>query len=61
MVEYLRFKDEKTWKAEFFSQGDEIRLLREACPLIRNGNQYRFIHQSLLEYCLTLAVFDPQE
>ncbi|KAF9177808.1 hypothetical protein BGZ51_008355, partial [Haplosporangium sp. Z 767] len=61
VVEYLRFKDERTWKIAFFSQEDENRLLREACPLIRNGNQYRFIHQSLLEYCFTLAVFDPQE
>ncbi|KAF9176983.1 hypothetical protein BGZ51_009329, partial [Haplosporangium sp. Z 767] len=61
VVEYLRYRDEGTWKSAFFSREDEIRLLREACPLVRNGNQYRFIHQSLLEYCLTLAVFDPQE
>ncbi|KAF9177108.1 hypothetical protein BGZ51_009169, partial [Haplosporangium sp. Z 767] len=57
----MRFRDEKPWKSAFFSRDDEIRLLREACPLIRNGNQYQFIHQSLLEYCFTLAVFDPQE
>ncbi|KAF9176902.1 hypothetical protein BGZ51_009439, partial [Haplosporangium sp. Z 767] len=61
VVEYLRFRDERTWKTVFFGQEDEIHLLREACPLIRNGNQYRFIHQSLLEYCFTLAVLDPQE
>ncbi|KAF9176501.1 hypothetical protein BGZ51_000523, partial [Haplosporangium sp. Z 767] len=61
VVKYMRFKDERTWKAAFFGQDDEIHLLREACPLTRNGNQYRFIHQSLLEYCFTLAVFDPQE
>ncbi|KAF9176523.1 hypothetical protein BGZ51_000416, partial [Haplosporangium sp. Z 767] len=61
IVEYLRSNDERAWKTAFFGLEDKIRLLREACPLIRNGNQYRFIHQSLLEYCFTLAVFDPQE
>ncbi|KAK3823420.1 MAG: WD40-repeat-containing domain protein [Benniella sp.] len=35
-------------------------LLREACPLRRNGNQHRFIHRSLLEYGLARAIFDPQ-
>ncbi|KAG0208213.1 hypothetical protein BGX28_000740 [Mortierella sp. GBA30] len=61
VVEYLRFRDEGTWKTAFLSREYEIQILREACPLIRSGNQYRFIHRSLLEYCLALAVFDPQE
>ncbi|KAG0249051.1 hypothetical protein BG011_009627, partial [Mortierella polycephala] len=61
VVEYSRLRDEGTWKTEFFSREDEIYLLREACPLVRNGSQYRFIHRSLLEYCFTLTVFDPQE
>jgi len=61
IVEYSRYKDEHSWKAEFFGRDDEKQLLREACPLTRNGNQYRFIHRSLLEYGLTLAVFDPQD
>ncbi|KAG0241990.1 hypothetical protein BG011_003397, partial [Mortierella polycephala] len=61
VVEYSRLRDKETWKTAFFSRDDETHLLREACPLIRNGNQFRFIHQSLLEYCFTLAVFDPQE
>ncbi|KAF9974311.1 hypothetical protein BGZ75_000886, partial [Mortierella antarctica] len=61
IVEYSRFKDSDTWKAEFFCREDENRrLLREACPLVRSGNQYRFVHKSLLEYCFTRAVFDPQ-
>ncbi|CAO3572267.1 unnamed protein product [Mortierella alpina] len=60
IVEYSRFKDANTWKAEFFCREDESRLLREACPLVRNGNQYRFMHKSLLEFCFTLAVFNPQ-
>jgi len=61
IVRYSRYKDESTWKADFFSREDEKQLLREACPLIRNGNQHRFIHRSLLEYGLALAVFDPQD
>ncbi|KAK3824946.1 MAG: WD40-repeat-containing domain protein [Benniella sp.] len=61
IVRYSRYKDENTWKVEFFSREEEIQLLREACPLIRNGNQYRFIHRSLLEYGLALAAFDPQD
>ncbi|KAK3807066.1 MAG: hypothetical protein J3Q66DRAFT_419040 [Benniella sp.] len=61
IVEYSRYKDERSWKAEFFSRDDEKQLLREACPLTRNGNQYRFIHRSLLEYGLALAVFDPHD
>ncbi|KAF9952076.1 hypothetical protein BGZ72_006555 [Mortierella alpina] len=61
VVEYLRFRDEKTWKAAFFQREHEMRILREACPLIRSDNQYRFIHRSLLEYCFALTVFDPQE
>jgi len=59
IVEYSRFVDGKSWKAEFFGQEDK-RILREACPLTRNGNQHRFIHRSLLEYGLALSIFDPQ-
>ncbi|KAK3807695.1 MAG: WD40-repeat-containing domain protein [Benniella sp.] len=61
VVKYSRFKDEETWKAEFFSRDEEKQLLREAIPLTRSGNQHRFIHRSLLEYGLTLAIFDPQD
>ncbi|KAK3823441.1 MAG: WD40-repeat-containing domain protein [Benniella sp.] len=60
IVEYSRFVDGESWKAEFFGQEDKG-LLREACPLTRNGNQHRFIHRSLLEYGLARAVFDPQD
>ncbi|KAK3809436.1 MAG: hypothetical protein J3Q66DRAFT_405440 [Benniella sp.] len=60
IVEYSRLIDKWSWKAEFFS-GEDNQLLREACPLIRNGCQHRFIHRSLLEYGLTRAIFDPQE
>ncbi|KAK3823326.1 MAG: hypothetical protein J3Q66DRAFT_437708 [Benniella sp.] len=61
VVSYSRFKDEGSWKSAFFSRNDEKQLLRAACPLTRSGNQHRFIHRSLLEYGLTLAIFDPYD
>ncbi|KAK3814025.1 MAG: WD40-repeat-containing domain protein [Benniella sp.] len=61
VVRYSRYKDHGTWKAEFFCREEEKQLLREACPLVRNGNQHRFIHRTLLEYGVSLAVFDPQD
>jgi len=60
VVEYSQLKDEGSWKDAFFSQKNK-QLLLEASPLTRNGNQYRFIHRSLLDYGLALAVFDPQD
>jgi len=61
VVSYSRFKDGGSWKTEFFSREDEKHLLREACPLTRNSNQHRFIHRSLLEYGVALAIFDPHD
>ncbi|KAK3811110.1 MAG: hypothetical protein J3Q66DRAFT_443360 [Benniella sp.] len=61
IVTYSRYKDDKSWKAPFFSREEETQILREVCPLVRNGNQHRFIHRSLLEYGVALAIFDPQE
>ncbi|KAG0240229.1 hypothetical protein BGX31_002162 [Mortierella sp. GBA43] len=61
VVEYSRFNDENSWKAKFFKRDDETKLLREACPLSRSGSQYKFVHRTLLEYALTLAVFDPRD
>ncbi|KAG0216951.1 hypothetical protein BGX31_000395 [Mortierella sp. GBA43] len=49
IVSYSRYKEESSWKTEFFSREEEKQLLREACPLVRSGNQHRFIHRSLLE------------
>ena len=60
VVEYSQLKDEGSWKDAFFSHKNK-QLLLEASPLARNGNQYRFIHRSLLDYGLALAVFDPQD
>ncbi|KAG0363413.1 hypothetical protein BGZ54_008164, partial [Gamsiella multidivaricata] len=61
VVAYSHKRDKGTWKEQFFSREDENQLLLEACPLTRSGNQYRFIHRSLLEYCIARAVFEPQE
>ncbi|KAG0049189.1 hypothetical protein BGZ83_005992 [Gryganskiella cystojenkinii] len=60
VIEYSRMEDETSWKDKFFGREDEMQILRDACPLIRSGNQYRFVHRSILEYALARAVFEPQ-
>ncbi|KAG0310293.1 hypothetical protein BGZ99_000468, partial [Dissophora globulifera] len=60
VIKYSRLHKGKSWKDEFFGDEDEKRLLRESCPLKRNGDQYQFIHRSILEYGLTRAIFEPQ-
>ncbi|KAF8978613.1 hypothetical protein BGZ46_006274 [Entomortierella lignicola] len=59
VIKYLEQQDLKTWKARFFNMRDENCLLQQSIPLIRNGGQYRFLHRSVLEHGLTLAIFDP--
>ncbi|KAG0233891.1 hypothetical protein BGX31_004752 [Mortierella sp. GBA43] len=61
IVNYARYSDKGGWKAKFFGWDDEKQLLLKACPLVRNGNQYRFVHQTVLEYAFSLAVFDPED
>ncbi|KAG0225833.1 hypothetical protein BGX31_007488 [Mortierella sp. GBA43] len=61
IVGYARYKDDGTWKTNFFGREDEKQILLAACPLKRTGNQHRFIHRSVLEYGLALAVFDPRD
>ncbi|KAG0021803.1 hypothetical protein BGZ80_001682 [Entomortierella chlamydospora] len=61
VVNYLEYRDRKTWKEEFFSDRDGKNLLREAIPLARNGDQYQFIHKSVQEYGMALAVYDPSD
>ncbi|KAF9351465.1 hypothetical protein BGX26_010549 [Mortierella sp. AD094] len=61
VVNYLEYRDRRTWKEEFFSDRDGKHLLREAIPLTRNGDQYRFIHKSVQEYGMALAVYDPND
>ncbi|KAF9897849.1 hypothetical protein BX616_004885, partial [Lobosporangium transversale] len=60
VVEYSPFKDKGTWKEAYFSKENRRNLLREASPLTRTGNQYRFLHRSILEYCLVRSIFEPQ-
>ncbi|KAF9352196.1 hypothetical protein BGX26_009934, partial [Mortierella sp. AD094] len=61
VVSYLEYRDRRTWKEEFFSDRDGKHLLREAIPLARNGDQYQFIHKSVQEYGMALAVYDPSD
>ncbi len=57
IVEYSMYKDEGSWKDTFFAHTAKLQLLRNAWPLIRSGNRYRFIHKSLLEYFAARALF----
>ncbi|KAG0020776.1 hypothetical protein BGZ80_003616 [Entomortierella chlamydospora] len=59
VVSYSEPHDHSTWKQRFFDNNNGNNLLREAVPLTRNSDQYRFIHKSVLEYGLSLAIFDP--
>ncbi|KAF9995613.1 hypothetical protein BGZ80_007469, partial [Entomortierella chlamydospora] len=61
VVHYPGHDGQASWKKAFFGNRDGSHLLREVIPLTRNGNQYRFIHKSLLEYGLSLAVFGPSK
>ncbi|KAG9063893.1 hypothetical protein KI688_004007 [Linnemannia hyalina] len=59
VVQYVHAKDKDTWKAEFFGAEPDIKLLRDSCPLTRTGNQYRFVHRSVLEYCFSCVIYTP--
>ncbi|KAG0067435.1 hypothetical protein BGZ89_006086 [Linnemannia elongata] len=61
VVEYTHRNDKGSWKMEFFSPDIEPTLLREASPLTKAGIQHWFIHKSLLDYFLSLAIFDPDD
>ncbi|KAF9433415.1 hypothetical protein BGZ76_009496, partial [Entomortierella beljakovae] len=61
VVTYSGIRDRMTWKNEFFRTGGEKSFMVQAVPLFCNGDQFRFIHKSVLEYALTLAVFDPND
>jgi WD40 repeat protein len=59
VVKYVHLSDKNSWRAEFFGPQPEIRLLRESSPLTRTGNQFRFVHRSMLEYFLSRAIYSP--
>ncbi|KAF8952758.1 hypothetical protein BGZ46_003380, partial [Entomortierella lignicola] len=55
---YSNKKGQNSWQAEFFNKKVGNHILQQAIPLIRSEKQYRFLHKSILEYGLTLSVFD---
>ncbi|KAG0318080.1 hypothetical protein BGZ97_004367 [Linnemannia gamsii] len=59
VVQYIHRQDKNSWKAAFFGTEPEVKLLRAASPLIRTGNQHRFVHRSVLEYFLSRVIFNP--
>ncbi|KAF9114271.1 hypothetical protein BGW39_003404, partial [Mortierella sp. 14UC] len=59
IVQYTHRQDKDTWKAAFFGTDPEAKLLRDASPLVRTGNQYRFVHRSILEYLLSRVIYNP--
>ncbi|KAG9070351.1 hypothetical protein KI688_009688 [Linnemannia hyalina] len=59
IVQYIHRHDKDSWKAAFFGTDPEVKLLREASPLMRTGNQYRFVHRSMLEYFLSRVIYNP--
>ncbi|KAG0285889.1 hypothetical protein BGZ98_005295, partial [Dissophora globulifera] len=61
VVEYSHDREHNTWKAAFFGHEDYKIILHEVCPLNRELNRHRFIHQSVFEYMVARAVFEPQQ
>ncbi|KAF9279925.1 hypothetical protein BGZ88_012473, partial [Linnemannia elongata] len=61
VVQYVHRQDKDSWKAEFFGTDPEAKILREASPLMRTGNQFRFVHRSVLEYLLSRVIYNPFE
>ncbi|KAF9899586.1 hypothetical protein EC991_008599 [Linnemannia zychae] len=61
IVQYVHHHEKLSWKAAFFSMDTQITMLRESSPLTRSGNQYRFLHRSILEYLYSRVISDPLE
>ncbi|KAG0051841.1 WD repeat-containing protein 90, partial [Linnemannia elongata] len=61
IIQYIDRRDKDSWKAAFFGSDPEIKLLREASPLMRIGNQYRFVHRSMLEYFFSRVIYNPSK
>ncbi|KAG9064371.1 hypothetical protein KI688_003559 [Linnemannia hyalina] len=59
VVNYSHMRDRKTWKAQFFGLDPERALLRDSSLLSRAGNQYRFVHRSVLEYFFSCTISGP--
>ncbi|KAF9284504.1 hypothetical protein BGZ88_009937 [Linnemannia elongata] len=61
VVNYEHVKEEITWKGEFFGRTIKSTLLRDASPLNRAGDQYRFIHDTFFDYFRSLAFYTPDQ
>ncbi|KAG0077355.1 hypothetical protein BGZ90_007310, partial [Linnemannia elongata] len=61
VVKYEHVKEELTWKGEFFGRTIKSTLLRDASPLNRAGDQYRFIHDIFFDYFRSLAFYTPDQ
>ncbi|KAF9091469.1 hypothetical protein BGX23_005129 [Mortierella sp. AD031] len=49
VVDFSYMRDRHTWASRFFGINPDGVLLRDTSLLTRDGNQYRFIHRSVLE------------
>ncbi|KAG0241638.1 hypothetical protein BGW41_005654 [Actinomortierella wolfii] len=59
-VVYSEASDGKSsdWRAGYLGDAkEETRLLRFNAPLVRQGNQYRFIHKSIQDYLVARAIW----
>ncbi|KAF9536993.1 hypothetical protein EC957_009121, partial [Mortierella hygrophila] len=59
VVQYVHRQDKRSWKAAFFGSDPEAKLLCDSSPLTRTGNQYRFVHRSMLEYFFSCIIYNP--
>ncbi|KAF9283704.1 hypothetical protein BGZ88_010352, partial [Linnemannia elongata] len=59
VVNYSPIKDRDTWKDQFFGRDPDRALLRDSSLLSRAGNQYRFVHRSVLEYFFSCTISGP--
>ncbi|KAF9132618.1 hypothetical protein BGW39_011714 [Mortierella sp. 14UC] len=56
VIDYNHRRDKDYWKAAYFGLAFEWTLLRSASLLSRVGNQYRFVHKSVLEYSYSCMI-----
>ncbi|KAF9276404.1 WD_REPEATS_REGION domain-containing protein, partial [Linnemannia elongata] len=61
VVDYSHIRDKNTWKARFFGLDPKRMLLRGSSLLSRAGNQYRFVHRSVLEYFFSRTISGPSK
>ena len=58
VVQYVHRQDKNSWKADFFGSKPVAKLLCDSSPLTRTGNQYRFVHRSMLEYFFSCIIYN---